>query len=98
MLKELVRGRKQLARRVEDLELINARLQAHNVDLAARLFDLKQPAAYKPSNKRKLSQSDVKLIHQMKRNGSPNTEIASVFDINRATVSRIVRGIYHKKV
>lgn len=46
-------------------------------------------------NRRRLSDSDVKHIRELHRKGFTQTEIASIYDVNKATVSRIVRHIYH---
>jgi DNA-binding NarL/FixJ family response regulator len=48
------------------------------------------------SNKKKLTKRDVGLMKDLKRLGSTNLELATAFDVNPATVSRIVRGIYHR--
>lgn len=48
------------------------------------------------SNKPKLSKSEVKIMKDLKRLGSTNIELATAFDVNPATVSRIVRGFYHR--
>jgi hypothetical protein len=48
------------------------------------------------SNKKKLTKRDVGLMKDLKRLGSSNVELAAAFDVNRATVSRIVRGQYWK--
>lgn len=49
-------------------------------------------------NKKKLTASDVRRIHAMKRNGCTQRDIADCLDVNPATISRIVRGHYHGKV
>lgn len=48
-------------------------------------------------NAKKLTDREVSEIRDMKRRGWTNVEIATTFDVNRATISRIVRGQYHKK-
>jgi DNA-binding NarL/FixJ family response regulator len=48
-----------------------------------------------PSNRKKLGKQEVKSIRDLKRIGCSNKEIADVFDVNAATISRIVRGFYH---
>lgn len=47
------------------------------------------------TNKPKLSKRDVEMLRSLKRLGASNTELATAYDLNRATVSRIVRGQYH---
>lgn len=49
-----------------------------------------------PSNKPKLSKRDVEMMRQLSRLGASNTELATAYDCNRATVSRIIRGVYHR--
>lgn len=48
-----------------------------------------------PSNKPKLSKRDVEMMRSLSRLGASNTELATAYDVNRATVSRIIRGVYH---
>jgi DNA invertase Pin-like site-specific DNA recombinase len=52
------------------------------------------PVLYPANNRPKLTKRDVLLIRQMKRNGETQAAIAEVFDVNRSTVSRIIRGQY----
>jgi DNA-binding NarL/FixJ family response regulator len=47
------------------------------------------------SNRKKLTKRDVGLMKDLKRVGSTNAELAEAFQVNPATVSRIIRGIYH---
>lgn len=56
----------------------------------------KLASADKPDNRPKLTKRDVARIHEMKRNGCTQADIADCLDVNPATVSRIVRGQYHK--
>lgn len=55
-------------------------------------------AATGPSrvNAKKLTQREVSLIRDLHRAGSSQRDIAYSFDVNPATISRIVRGIYHR--
>ena len=63
------------------------------------LAKAEQPApAPKQDNSKKLSPRDVKVIRDMKRSGKSVTDIAIIFDVHHATISRIVRGIYHRGV
>jgi hypothetical protein len=48
-------------------------------------------------NRKKLTKSEVEEIREMKRNGSTQSVLAEIFDVNPATISRIIRGQYHKK-
>jgi DNA-binding MarR family transcriptional regulator len=59
----------------------------------------KQLEAYKDerNNRKKLSVREVKEIRNLSRaSDMTQSEIADVFAVNPATVSRILRGIYHK--
>lgn len=56
-----------------------------------------QPTGPNRPNAKKLTEREVFEIRDMKRRGWTNVEIATAFDVNRATISRIVRGQYHKK-
>lgn len=50
-------------------------------------------------NRKKLRPSDVRSLRRDWDSGSfTQTELASDYQVNRATVSRIVRGIYHPRV
>lgn len=49
-----------------------------------------------PTNRKKLTDREVKQLKEMHRAGTSQAELAEVFDIHPATVSRIVRGLYHK--
>ena len=58
-----------------------------------------QLEAYKEerNNRKKLSVREVKEIRNLSRaSDMTQSEIADVFAVNPATVSRILRGIYHK--
>lgn len=48
------------------------------------------------NNRPKLGQGEVSRIHEMRRAGYKIREIADSFDVNKSTVSRILRGEYHK--
>ncbi|MGV9364483.1 helix-turn-helix domain-containing protein [Amycolatopsis sp. NPDC003731] len=49
------------------------------------------------SNAKKLTEDEVFRIRQWYGHGGVSQrEIADAYDVNRATVSRIVRGIYHR--
>lgn len=60
----------------------------------------KQVAVYqeiRDDNRKKLSDREVKEIRNLARvSHMTQREIADVYDVNPATVSRIVRGIYYK--
>jgi len=47
------------------------------------------------NNKPKLSSGDVRDIRQACRGGMRQKDLADNYGVNPATVSRIVRGIYH---
>lgn len=52
--------------------------------------------APKQDNRKKLSQREVQLARQMYRSGIGVVDIARSFDCHHATISRTVRGVYHK--
>ena len=59
----------------------------------------KQLEAYKEerNNRKKLSQREVTEIRHLARaSDMTQHDIADVFAVNPATISRILRGIYHK--
>lgn len=47
-------------------------------------------------NRKKLSAEDAELIRDMHRVGWTVTQLAYVFDVNKSTISRIVRGMYYR--
>ncbi len=50
-----------------------------------------------PNNQKKLTDREVKEIRNLARTSDlTQREIADCYDINSATVSRIVRSVYHK--
>lgn len=75
----------KVLREIDGLVSENKRLRAENERL-------KQNRPNKP----KLTQSDVKHIREMVRSGYSRRDVASAYDVNPSTVSRIVRGEYHR--
>lgn len=63
------------------------------VDLDAALAGV---AREPRSNAKKLTGDEVSRIRQWHRAGGKQREIADAYDVNPATVSRIVRGQYHR--
>ncbi|AVP42080.1 HTH DNA binding protein [Mycobacterium phage Naca] len=49
------------------------------------------------SNRPKLTDNEVASIRELYRAGLSQKAIAEVYDVNPATISRLVRGIYHNK-
>lgn len=89
---ELVAANVNQARIILDLQ---ARL-----DTARRSFgeaflygDVRQGP--KRPNRKKLSEHDAKDIRQAHRGGATQAQLAANYEVNPATISRIVRGIYH---
>jgi DNA-binding NarL/FixJ family response regulator len=76
----------QSSQQVDALIEENARLRAQ---IAAGSTSVR-------SNAKKLTKREVALMKDLKRLGSTNSELATAFDVNPATVSRTVRGIYHR--
>lgn len=74
----------------------NEKLEGTVADLKARL-DEHAKGAHRP-NRKKLTKREVETIHQLHRSGAKNVDIAYSFDVNPATISRIVRGLYYGKV
>lgn len=50
----------------------------------------------RPDNRKKLSKQEAAEIRRIHRAGGSVTELAEIFDVHHATISRIVRGVYHK--
>lgn len=78
----------EIAQAIDDLLVENAELRRQ---IAAGSTS----SAAARTNKPKLSKRDVEMLRSLKRLGASNTELATAYDLNRATVSRIVRGQYH---
>lgn len=49
-----------------------------------------------PSNQKKLTKREVAHIRELKRNGFTHQAIADIYDVNRATVTRIINKTYWK--
>jgi hypothetical protein len=76
-----------------DLSAANALLVERNIELSSKL------RAAPKSNEPKLTPSDVRRIRTEYATGRfRQSEIASWYDLNRATVSRIVRNKYHTRI
>lgn len=68
-------------------------LIAERDELRRRVEELEFVA--RNENRPKLTDRDARRIRELERAGYTQSDIASMFDVNKATVSRIVRGIYH---
>lgn len=55
----------------------------------------RQLAESQNNNRKKLTFQDAEHIRQLSRQGYTQAEIAAAYDVNPATVSRIVNGVYH---
>jgi DNA-binding transcriptional regulator YiaG len=70
---------------------LNAVLEENN-RLRAQVAEFKS----KPlDNKRKLSAREVRDIRAAHRNGMSQKDLADSYEVNPATISRTVRGLYH---
>lgn len=49
-----------------------------------------------PDNKPKLTKREARDIREMHRLGTTQRELAEMYDVNPATISRTVRGVYHR--
>lgn len=49
----------------------------------------------KTNNTKRLEMWEVRLMRRMYEDGSTQRQLADIFDVNRGTVSRIVRGVYY---
>lgn len=57
-----------------------------------------QAAPKRGDNAKKLTAADVRRLRGEHRAGLSQRELAEVYEVNPATVSRIVRGVYHARV
>lgn len=65
--------------------------------LVAGLTAPPEPVQVKPDNRKKLTTTEVQAIRDLARQGIPYRDIARTFDVHHSTVSRTVKGIYHRK-
>ena len=63
----------------------------------ADLRDKANTTGIKRANRKKLDRFAASDIRQMHRTGVSQRALADIYDVNPATISRIVRGIYHKQ-
>ena len=77
---------------VQFLEELDSLLE-DNMRLRERVKELE---AQRFNNRPKLGKGEVARIHEMRRAGYTVSEIADSFDLNKSTVSRTLRGEYHK--
>jgi len=76
----------------EEREELKDEVEALKAKIASYLPYVKQGADNRP----KLTKAEVENIRALRRSGYSQREIAEIYDINPATVSRIVRGQYYK--
>ncbi|QAY06953.1 helix-turn-helix DNA-binding protein [Mycobacterium phage Datway] len=76
----------------EHLKAVVDRLAEENRELRAKL-ETKGPNR---PNRPKLDRNEVAFIKDLVRSGVSRRDVAASFDVNPSTVSRIVRGQYHK--
>ncbi|MCA2331886.1 hypothetical protein JF714_15695 [Mycobacterium avium] len=68
-----------------------------NNALRAEVAELKLMNGPARTNKKKLTKREVAEIRRLGRTtGMSQRELAEIYDINQATVSRILKGVYHK--
>lgn len=72
----------------------NKALVARNTALSLEV----QRIPSRVDNAPKLSRDDVRRIREDRRNGLSQRELADLYNVNPATISRIVRGQYHASV
>lgn len=89
---------------LEHLEKLNDLVQdvvRENTELKARLSGTVSVIAgavvgKNRNNRKKLTAREVRAIREYHRLGTSQRELADIYDVNQGTISRIVRGIYHK--
>lgn len=99
-LARLVADNDALVRHNSELTAENDELRAEAVAYANLIvkeeYGKPKSGPNRPNNNRKLTDAEVKEIRELKRAGWKNVDLADTFDVNRATISRIVRNQYHK--
>ncbi|BCP36421.1 hypothetical protein MINTMi198_17910 [Mycobacterium intracellulare M.i.198] len=89
----------KLVSRVDELEAENSDLADLAAELASRKHATERSTGpNRPNNNRKLTEREVSEIREHSRMGWKNADLARAFDVNPATISRIVRGQYHRKL
>ena len=77
----------QLQRALEDVHFAISRFIQEQEEAA-------QPP--KPNNRKKLTNREVADIRENHRLGFTQRDLADIYDVNPATISRIVRKVYHR--
>lgn len=75
----------QLVNEIDEILCENRELKKRVTDLEARTLN----------NRRKLSSGEVKDIRSAYQGGMIQADLANSYGVNPATISRIVRGLYH---
>lgn len=84
-----------MAGKAKTLEDQNRALVARNTELSVEV----QRIPSRVDNSPKLTSADVRRMRdEYRRTSMSQRELADVYDVNPATVSRIVRGKYHADV
>ncbi|BBC53844.1 putative HTH DNA binding domain protein [Mycobacterium phage PP] len=105
LLREKQEVRAQRDRLHTELQALRDKLEDQNGPFAQELATAEQrKGPRRPNraggpnrpNRKKLSDEDVRNIRALRRSGVKQSDIADSYDVNRATVSRIVRGVYHR--
>lgn len=85
-----------IADAIQELLDENETLKRELEHIPAVLRGRGQPTGPNRLNAKKLTGNDVHEIRLLHASGMKQRDIAYSYDVNPATVSRIVRGIYHK--
>ena len=83
-------------RLIEEVIEDNLRLKDEIKALKAEIASY--PPYAKQDNRPKLTKAEVENIRALSRSGYSRRKIAAIYDVNPTTVSRIVRGQYHKTI
>lgn len=83
-----------LIQEIDALQLANKKLRQRNRDLTlmAAAMPLKGP---KRPNRPKLTEREVRDIRDAYDGGMKQIDLAANYGVNKATISRIVNGVYH---
>ncbi|QJD50147.1 helix-turn-helix DNA-binding domain protein [Mycobacterium phage Danforth] len=85
---------------LDELQTTVQRIVAENTDLRRRtsgqVATIATAFAKGRENRKKLTDREVRAIRDAARLGRKQVDLAYDYDVNPATISRIVRGIYHK--
>lgn len=81
---------------LDEIQVTAKRVADRNLILEKALKPENPFGDIRRNNRKKLTDREVRAIRESARLGAKYVDLAYDYDVNPATISRIVRGIYHK--